>query len=223
MRTPHLLFAAVLAMSLAGIAKEKRIIPNEAGNDNVDISADPVLDKDQQKQLIGAELPDGIIAVKVKFAPKGETPLTVNRDDFLLLSHKDGQRSGPYSPTQIAGNGAMVIRRQTQAGVSGDNNGPAWGGIPGTMGRPRRMPGGDGGSMGSNTAQVETASAEIKTDPKQKENPLVKMLEGKMLPEKDTASTVTGLLYFPLEGKVKPKDLELIYQGPAGRLYVNFH
>jgi hypothetical protein len=44
-----------------------------------------------------------------------------------------------------------------------------------------------------------------------------------MLQEKEISESVTGLLYFPLEGKVKPKDLELIYKGPAGKLLVNFH
>jgi hypothetical protein len=30
------------------------------------------------------------------------------------------------------------------------------------------------------------------------------------------------LLYFLIEGKVKPKDLTLIYKGPAGRIVAPF-
>jgi hypothetical protein len=42
------------------------------------------------------------------------------------------------------------------------------------------------------------------------------------MPEKSTAEPVSGLLYFQLEGKHKPKDLELRYSGPAGRISLRF-
>ena len=63
---------------------------------------------------------------------------------------------------------------------------------------------------------VVTATAE------HKEDPLLAALKAKVLPEKKTAEPVSGLLYFSLEGKYKPKDLVLQYQTPAGVLSLAF-
>ncbi len=49
-------------------------------------------------------------------------------------------------------------------------------------------------------------------------NPLLAVLTAKILPEKEITDTISGLLYFQIVGKVKPKDLELRYKGPAGAL-----
>ena len=178
---------------------------------------------------IGGDMPKGIIAVELKIVPKADYKLLLNRDDFILLSHKDGQRSGPYAPSQIAGSAVMVIKSTPgpgEGGLARQRTGPGWGGIPGTggSGRPRQMddPNGGGGIGNMSTTETKT-SAEMKegtegTPP----NPLLKLLEAKMLPDKEPNDPITGLLYFPLDGKVKLKDLELIYQGPAGRLYVDF-
>ncbi len=57
---------------------------------------------------------------------------------------------------------------------------------------------------------------------KAKENPLLATLKERMLPEKTGSEPVAGLLYFPLEGKHKPKELELVYRGPAGKLSIRF-
>lgn len=212
----------VVAVLCAAAGKKSRPT-GEAGNDNVDIYATPLLDRDQIKDALGAELPAGIIAVKVRVVPKGDDPLSVSRDDFEIISHKDGQRSGAFGPTQIAGGATMVVRQvPTNAGLYGGNpTGPVWGGIPGTMGRPRQMPG-SGGSMGSGTSGATEAEAKTENDPKKKDDPLVAILADKMLPDKETKESVSGLLYFPIEGKQKLKDIELIYKGPAGRLIVPF-
>jgi len=44
----------------------------------------------------------------------------------------------------------------------------------------------------------------------------------KALPERETKAPVEGLLYFVMEGKVKPKDLGLVYKSPLGRLEMDF-
>ena len=100
-----------------------------------------------------------------------------------------------------------------------EDQGPAWGGIGG---RPRRM-GGDGAAVGS--GDQSSAQATIITgskDKAQKANPLLDLLEKKILPEGEMAQPRSGLLYFLLEGKHKPKDLELIYKSPAGKVSVRF-
>jgi hypothetical protein len=214
------LFAALVCS-----AADKKTRPTgEAGNDTVDIYATPLLDKEQIKAAIGAELPAGIIAVLVKVVPKGDEPLSVSRDDFQIISHKDGQRSGPFVPSQIAGSSTMVISTVNQGGgaYGGNPSGPVWGGIPG-LGRPRQMPG-DGGSAGAGGSGVSEAKAKTTSGSpdKDKANPLLAILDNKMLVDKETKEPVTGYLYFPLEGKQKLKEIELIYKGPAGRLIVPF-
>jgi hypothetical protein len=223
MKTAVLIF---LAAGLIGSAADKKKVTPEAGNENVDLTAKALLTPEDLKTALGAELPPGVVALEVKVVPKGDYKLSISRDDFILLSHRDGQRSGPYSPSQIAGSATMVVRSQTRAGSGGgmgrQGNGPIWGGIPGTGGRPRQVDDGSGGVIGSTTTSETDVKAEVKDNKGAPENPLLKVLQGKMLPEKETNDPVTGLLYFPLEGKVKLKDLELIYKGPAGRLYIEF-
>ena len=51
---------------------------------------------------------------------------------------------------------------------------------------------------------------------------LQKILESKQLPDTETKEPVEGLLYFQMDGKNKPKDLGLLYKGPAGRLAMDF-
>jgi len=57
---------------------------------------------------------------------------------------------------------------------------------------------------------------------RKKENPLMRVLSEKILPEKEIDQPVSGLLYFPLDGKQKAKDLELIYTSPAGKISLRF-
>jgi hypothetical protein len=48
------------------------------------------------------------------------------------------------------------------------------------------------------------------------------LLEEKVLPEKELDGPLTGLLYFYLEGRHRPKDVTLHYRTPAGKLVVQF-
>ena len=51
---------------------------------------------------------------------------------------------------------------------------------------------------------------------------MLAVLNAKILPEKEVTDTISGLLYFQMSGKLKPKDLEFHYKGPAGRLALRF-
>lgn len=220
MRTLLVLLLTTVALCAAD---KKKTITNEAGNDNVDMTANPLITPEAIRAALGDDLPAGVVAVEMKIVPKGDFVMSVSVNDFVLLSHKDGQRSAAYVPSQIAGSATMVVKTQGVGGggIGRQRTGPVWGGIPGTGGRPVQTDQGGGGIGNSGGSETKT-SAEIKDDAKGKSNPLLKRLAEKMLPEKETNEPVSGLLYFPLEGKVKTKDLELIYQGPAGRLYVEF-
>ena len=83
-----------------------------------------------------------------------------------------------------------------------------------------RMPG--NGSGVGNTGSVTSASADVQNGGKSKADPLLAILEQKILPEKESAEPVSGQLYFLLEGKQKVKDIELLYKTSAGRLSVRF-
>jgi hypothetical protein len=221
MRAIPLILIAALAAAFAGDKKSdhKPSITNQAGNERVDIFATPLLDADDIRQALGADLPPGVIAVQLKVVPKGEDALSVSRDDFILLSHKDGQRSGPFEPTQIAGNATIVVHQRIEGGGYGmQNQHPVWG-VPGMGGR---MGGPSSGVGSGNIPGQEKAEASVQTDDKKPVNPLLKILDAKMLPDKEGIQPLTGLLYFPIEGKLKIKDLELIYKGPAGKLFIEF-
>jgi hypothetical protein len=75
------------------------------------------------------------------------------------------------------------------------------------------------GSPGVSSTSVNVAPADTKKTP---EGPPIKLLESKMLRDTETKEPVEGLLYFLIEGKNKPKDLGLLYKGPAGHLAMDF-
>ena len=136
-----------------------------------------------------------------------------------MKTDKDGERSTPFAPSQIAGRGAMVIRQTGGGGATPmhDNDGPIWGGYPGSAGPPHRL-GGDGvGSAG----EAPGAEAKTRTGAHEKENPLLGVLKQKELPNANIDKPVSGLLYFPME-KQKVKDLELRYNMSGDKIVMRF-
>ncbi len=207
-------FALGLAVSAADKTPAGR-----AGNDTVEIEAAAYCDRASVRRIVGAEVPENIAVVAVRIVPKNNQPLALSRDDFLLRSDKDGQRSQPFAPSQIAGSGVLVISQRGGGGaIMSEDQGPIIGGWPGG-GRPRRL-GGEGGAIGN--VGGGGAEATVHAGGKDKKDPLLAVLEEKVLPEKEVTGPLSGLLYFPLEGKHKPRHLELIYNGSAGRLSVRF-
>jgi hypothetical protein len=214
---------SIVSFSLA-LAADKKLPIETSSNELVEITANALIDADQIRQELGSNLSAGIIVVRVHVRPLSDKPVKIDRDDFVLLSDKDGQRSTPYAPSQIAGNSTLMVTQTGTRGsmASGQGNGPIWGGIPGTGGRAQRLPG-NGGSAGNGPAVAGPLEAKVETGAKSdKENPLLAVLKEKVLPEKEVTEPVTGLLYFQIEGKVKPKDLELYYKTPAGKLALRF-
>lgn len=209
--------AAVFACVLLG-ADRKPIIA-EGANDQVAVRAVAYLDKNAIKDLLGADLGGSVAVVEVSLTPKTAQGLKVFRDDFQLHSYKDGQKSGPFAPSQIAGSGVLVVSTTgAGGGIMADESGPIYGGIGG--GRPRRM-GADGGVFGNAASQGHLEATMHEGGP-EKQSPLLKTLKEKSLSEKETVEPVRGLLYFPLEGKHKAKDLSLVYRGQGGKLVLEF-
>jgi hypothetical protein len=213
MKYVFLLFSLPLAF-----AADKKPLPGQAGNDDIEMTAQVLVDREEVKQAIGADIGAGYVAVRIKVTPKTEKPLRVSPDDFTIISGKDGQRSQALSPGQIAGRGELVVKAAPGPGGWGtETNGPIWGGIGGA---PRKLGGVPTG--GGNSAGTESVDSKVDNGKGEKDNPLLNLLKAKELPDKETLEPVEGLLYFPIEGKVKPKDLRVIYKGPAGKLVIEF-
>jgi hypothetical protein len=203
-------------------AAEKHTGPVSSEDEYLVVTGSAAPDRQSVLKTIGRDPGMDLIIVDVKLAPRGENKLAVNLDDFTLISRKDGQRSQPLAPAQIAGKGALVVAQGGTGGGGGmfsGSRGPIWGGAPGTGTRPQRV-GGDGES-GIVGGPTETKAA-ITAGDKEKDNPLLAVLKEKALPQVETNQPVSGLLYFYLEGKHKLKDLELMYKSPAGRLILDF-
>jgi hypothetical protein len=194
-------------------AAEKKLPIEQTSNDVIEITASAIIDKDEIKQELGSDLGGEIVVVRVQVRPVSDKPVKLSLDDFLLVSSKDGQRSQPFAPSQIAGDTALVLTPQGARNGLGANKGPKWSGIAGPLGL-----GGGAGSSSNNSAgdtKVETVHAD-------KPNPLLAVLKDKVLPEKEITEPISGLLYFQMIGKFKSKDLELHYKGPAGQMALRF-
>ena len=205
---------SILACGLTGA--EKKLPIEQTSNEQVDISATAMLDKDQIKQELGSDLGGDVVVVHVTVRPVSDKPVKVSLDDFLLVSGKDGQRSQPFAPSQIAGDTTLVLTPQGARNGGLGTRRPGWGGMAGPLGFP-----GGGGGVGNSTTTT-TQDTKVETVHSDQTNPLLVTLKEKCLPEKEIKEPISGLLYFQMVGKLKPKDLELHYKGPAGQLALRF-
>ena len=205
------LVVGLLMLSSSAFAAKKVISPTtSAGNDQIDLVATIVLSEEEVTQKVGADPGKGIVLLQVQVTPKTDQPVQVSPDDFILLAHDDGERSKPFEPEQLAGQGALVVSN-TGDGTKAKKTGQSFG-IGGMMG-------GVGGSPGNPKVTVLSS----KMDPKKQGNDtLLVALKAKQLPTKDAKDPVSGFLYFPLDGKHKLKNLAVLYRGPAGRLDLEF-
>ena len=194
--------AVIAALCMAG---ERKQLPGQAGNDDVDLEASLILTHDEVTSAVGADIGEGYVIARMKVIPKGDK-LRVGPDDFTLIYHKDGQRSTALAPSEIAGKGALVVKRGT---AEGSRTGWSAGGI--------------GGGLGSSPGTVQRDVIKgTQIDDNAKESPALGALTAKVLPDKETKTPVEGLLYFSISGKVKPKDVSIVYKGAAGRLTIEF-
>ena len=217
MKTLCLILAAAGCLAAA----DPKPATAKGASDKMEVIATVYPSKDLVKQVLGDDLGGYIYVVEVEIHPRTEEGVRLDRDDFQLLTTNDGQKTKPFSPSQLAGKGALVLRSVPgpTSGAMGQNNGPVWGGIGG---RPQRLPG-SGGSMGSPTAgSATTNEVSMKDDKNEKVNPMKAVLEQKELPQKEVKENTKGFLYFPIEGKHKPKNIVLLYRGVGGRIDIEF-
>ena len=103
--------ALLLAATLCA-GKPKTTGPFKNENQSVEISATLILDREQIKEMIGSDLDGHYILVNVTVTPKFGSQIDVHRDDFMLKTDKDGERTAPFVASQIAGKGALVVTRK---------------------------------------------------------------------------------------------------------------
>jgi hypothetical protein len=200
-----------LLCALTAMAGDLKVLPNQAGNDDIDLSGTVLIMRNDIKlALDGPDLPLDYIAVRMKVTPKSGQPLRLSPDDFTLLSRKNGERSPALSPHQIAGGGTVLVVKPAANQPRGDGttvNGPVWGGV----------------SLGRRSPITTNSDPSVHSENANEDGPMVKLLTDKGLPDKDIKTVVEGLLYFAMDSaKLKAKDVSLIYQGPAGKLIVDF-
>ena len=209
-----LLNSAALLCAAAAIAgaAEKKLPIDETSNDVLAISVSEPLDKEQIKQELGAELTDpDIVAIRMTARPVSDKPVRLSLDDFVLISGKDGQRSMPFAPGQLAGADSLAVTSNGVRRGLGDHSH-----------RPSVFGGFGIGGVGSGGGTPPPTDTKMEESRAKEDNPLLAALNAKVLPEKEIKEPVTGLLFFQIVGKVKPKDLELRYKGPAGQMALRF-
>jgi hypothetical protein len=186
------------ALLSGGDKKPLKSTPHSGENDIVEITATAIADPESVREVLGSDLGGHYILMDVQIAPKEGRKVAIRLDDFVLKTDKDGERTGPFLPGQIAGKGAIVVTQE--------------GGKRGGFGV---------GPMSIGTADITQAHTTVKSGANEKPDPILDVLKQKILAEKETETPVSGLLYFPME-KQKLKDLELIYTTVDGKLRLRF-
>jgi hypothetical protein len=204
-----------LALCVSAMMGAKKPLPIEDGvGSNLDLSIKATIyaDPSAVQELLGDSLGGHYIVIKVDLSPNKK--FAIDHDNFLLHTDKDGERSHVYEPTQIAGDGSLVITTTEDIDKANGKKSSNGGGL---------MIGGMGGGMGSSPGMVGTPKP-VSTTMKQatgEKNPILKTLTARMLPQVDIDTPTSGLLYFPME-KQKLKDLELIVTTPSGKIHIRF-
>jgi hypothetical protein len=204
---PRLVVLTLATALLAPAAAKKTTATARGENEDVILNVTIYIDSASVQQALGNDLGGHYIVAQVKVAPKYTKEITINRDDFVLRTDKDGERSTPMTPSQVAGRGGLVVTRAKNAERK---TGLSLGGFG--------IGGGGAGSGGPENTGVKASSEKSEKD---EENPLKKLLDEKVLPEKKIEEPIAGFLFFPMENQ-KMKDLELLYGGKESRIRMRF-
>jgi hypothetical protein len=218
---PAISFMAVLMLaSAAGFASNKKVISPDtsAGNEEIDLVATIYMTEEDATKALGMDPGPDIAILKVRIIPKTDKAVQVAADDFILLAHNDGERTKPFTPYEIAGQGALIVSTATDQKQSKKDKTSTTGGLGGIM-----LGGGGGGNGMASPGNPTPKTINTKIDDKAPGNPkLLEALKAKQLPDKETNEPLEGLLYFRLSGKHKLKDMAVLYRGPAGKLNLDF-
>src|SRR5437868_7033596 len=102
--------ALAIALSVAAFGAEKRLPEGRGEDASVSITA-TVLDAEHIRQAVGSDFNNLYTVLDVRITPRGDKPLDVRLDSFILRSQANGDHSGPLVAGQIAGSGELVLKR----------------------------------------------------------------------------------------------------------------
>ena len=159
----------ISALAAGPLSAAKKIVSPivTGGNDDIDVTATITLTEEEVTQKLGADPGKGIVLVHVTVTPKTEKSVQMSPDDFVLLAHDDGEKSKPFAPEQLAGQGAMIIQDASNDKKKGGKTGITMGmggigGGGGSPGKTRRDPI-TGTKMDEKSAGKRTASSEAES------------------------------------------------------------
>ena len=161
---------AILLVAAATVAHAANPAMGEASDASVTINA-VFMDAAAVQQATGSDFKSSYTVVEVTVTPKGDKPLILQPDDFLLRIPSDADSSGPMVASQIYGAGSAIVLHGAKETIGITRNDPGYSGI-----------------------SVAKGSASVSKDQ-------IDALQAKMLPAKTTSDPVTGLLFFPIPKK----------------------
>src|SRR5690349_11762183 len=104
-------FGITMFTAVSLLAEKKVVSPTtSASNDQIDVVATISLSQEEVAQKIGADPGQGVALLDVRVTPKTDKPVQVAPEDFILLAYDDGERSKPFEPAELAGDGALVVK-----------------------------------------------------------------------------------------------------------------
>lgn len=142
----------------------------EASDASVTINA-RFMDAAAVQQATGSDFKNTYTVIEVTVTPKGDKPLVLQPDDFLLRINSDSDSSGPMVASQVYGAGSAIVLQGEQDTIGVTRNDPGYTGI-----------------------SIAKGSSSVSKDK-------IAALQAKMLPSKTTSDPATGLLFFPIAKK----------------------
>jgi hypothetical protein len=192
--------------------------------DDAVVSVRLVRSADDLRSLLGTDLEGDYILAEVIVEPLYNSKVMLTREDFLMRSRRNNERSLAMSPHEISGGSVLVMgsRRVSNGppGIFSQENDPVIvGGAPGAETRPRTL-GGLGRSLGNppgRSSQELSLNSEERTT-----TSLLERLEQHELPMGETGETIQGYLYFQIPFSYKLKHYQFTYDGSAGEFSRGF-
>ena len=189
---------------------------------DAEIQARLVQDLDEIERVAGDTFEGEVILVEFRVRPLYNSVVTLDRDEFLLRARNNNDTSPARTPERIGGGAVLSLvseRVGAPVGVMSEEvNGPIWGGVPGTAGRPRKLGGPPNAIGGGDSRQTEQRMDERFEEA----DSVMARLRANELPLQAEDTPVSGYLYFEIPAKVKRKHLELSYDGILGELLIEF-
>src|SRR3954447_24504161 len=187
MRFRYFVLALALSVALHAAAKKGAVATAKAENEDLMLTVTLHIDPADIKELIGNDLGGHYMVAEVKVEPKFDKDILLDRDDFQLRTDKDGEKAKPYSGSQIAGTGALIIGQvDRNEGVAS----PGWTGtrVPVVRGGGASSAAKDKDKDDKKKDKDADKDAAARQDPPadEKVNPLKKTLDAKILPEGKT-------------------------------------